>query len=220
MAGEALIKLADASWTTPAKTYPGDSIYFSGLEEVEDTGISGIDLHLFGLHETDTLRTYAAHLSRRRRRQHLTGVHTLTTIVTERHKALVDRRLRQLRAAAGEEGIPWNDLSVLTLHSALAVLDADIRPRLTLRSSGNLRALWENADGRQVAFECINLDAVNYVMLKSDSKDVLSSHYGTCSLRDLHALVDALDMSDLLRGDRDDRWFRGRRSQTRQSFSS
>ncbi len=80
--------------------------------------------------------------------------------------AALAARVSFLRVQAERESIPFSELSRDALWSFIREFNPNVRPRVYLNDSGNLRALWKNSDGEQVGLEFLGAGAVQFVIFK------------------------------------------------------
>lgn len=75
-------------------------------------------------------------------------------------------RLSFLRVEAERENIPFSESSRDALWSFIREFQPSARPRVYLNDNGNLRAMWKNASGEQIALEFLGAGVIQFVIFK------------------------------------------------------
>lgn len=107
-------------------------------------------------------------------------------------------RLETLRDAARESDFTVQDEAVESFGDFLAEAHVSIRPRLTLRPHGEVRALWEDENSTQVGITFGLNENLQYVLFTGRKSNV-SHHYGMANAEEICRIIDALDLSSLIR---------------------
>lgn len=117
---------------------------------------------------------------------------------SRKHLAFTER-LASLRSAANEEGIPLSEDSIVSGMRLLQNLDFNVKPSLYLSANGNLRIVWSNKLGEQVALQVKgNKDEIQYVIFIKNEKSKMEQILGFMSSSSFIKLVKYLDVQRIL----------------------
>jgi len=114
----------------------------------------------------------------------------------------LEKRIQQLKRIQHAEILednkfqPPSEASLLALRSYLVETNVKNKPMLTIRSDGNFRALWKDAQNRQVGITFLGGEIVDYVLFAVEGEEVFPS-YGQTNFDSLTSMIYALRLSDL-----------------------
>jgi hypothetical protein len=119
-------------------------------------------------------------------------------------KAQIEDRLRDLYIDALRNAEPFSESSLLDLRSFLYSLPLAERPSIFLLDSGNLRAVWRNAEKEQVGLQFLGSGVVQFVMFaRREHPKMMSRSAGTDTLAGIRVRINNKDCDRLLFGNDD-----------------
>jgi hypothetical protein len=108
-------------------------------------------------------------------------------------------RIAALKAAARDEGGPYNEASERDFASFVGAHSALRRPNLYLLDNGNLRAVWKNAAGQHLGLQFLGGGQVQFVVFakRADAADFVRSS-GRDSLAGIDRQIASFELDRLV----------------------
>lgn len=126
------------------------------------------------------------------------NITTLPTRTDLSQSTEVQARLLALRGIAAEEGSAYSQLSEADLKTFVDQFGTRIVPKIFLLENGDLRAVWRNADGEQVALHFKGRSVVQFVFFVKRLGDE-ARFAGRDTLDGIRAQIGANALARLLR---------------------